>query len=307
MFFKIIKMEITLSFEDASNVTRNNLQFPEDNSIFSKESQENFPYNFNSFISLPIKNDGLSSEEIEEDNRNRYFVNINKNRKTELETKNKTINKSNSLFRSDQSLPIFKISKVTNKDKGKKYVGRKRKIPLRRDDIRSIHDRYATDNIKTFIQNKVMNSILQFVNVIVSVPDLGLENIATFKKIKYSIKRVVNKKKFEENKKKTIGDLLEDEISPKYKTFSSDSNKKEYEKMKSNEIINAILSQKYIDYFKEIFYKNKRTIDLSKFGLKKIIFLSKVVLYEDILKGKKKDDEKYRIRVEEVIKSKFLI
>ena len=151
-----------------------------------------------------------------------------------------------------------------------------------------------------------MNSIPQFINEIVS--NLGLEDIATIKYLEYSFKRDVNKKALEENKTKTIGDLLEYKITTKYKLFSRDSNKKEYEKMKNNEIIKAFLSLKYIDYFKEIFYKNKRTIDLSKSGLKKTIFLSsKVILYEDILKGENKDDEKYKIRVEEVIKSKFLI
>ena len=297
----------TWSNENTAEDSDKKLQFPEDQSIFPKYLQEDSQqYDSDPFIGLSIKNGGLSSEDIEEDNRNRYFVDINQNEKTELEIKNKPINESNFLFRSDKSRPIFKTSKVISKDSGKKYVGRKRKIPLTEDDNSKTHDRYAIDNIERFIQNKVMNSIPQFINEIVN--NLGLEDIVTIKYLEYSFKKDVTKKALEKNKTKTIGDLLGYKISTKYKRFSRDSNRKEYEKMKNNEIIKAILSLKYIDYFKEVFYKNKRTIDLSKFGVKKTIFLSsKVILYENILKGEKKDDEKYRIRVEDVIKSKFLI
>ena len=90
-------------------------------------------------------------------------------------------------------------------------------------------------------------------------------------------------------------------------TFQSDYNKKELEKIKKNEVIKNILSLKYLDYIREIYYKNERIIDLSKYGLKKIIRLSnKVKLYEDIFKGKVVD-ENYRNRIEEIIREKFLI
>ena len=156
----------------------------------------------------------------------------------------------------------------------------------------------------TKIQVYAMNSITGYINEIVSKVDLGLEYIPKFNKIDYSYKRVINGSAFAANKIKTIGNLLVFDSSPKYRNFARDHNKQEYEKIINNEILKKILSQKYIDFFKEIFYKNERIIDLSKFGLRKIIRLSnKVKLYESMFKGE--NDNKYRIRVEEIIRKKF--
>ena len=150
-----------------------------------------------------------------------------------------------------------------------------------------------------------MNSIIQYVNEIISKTNLELENIPVINKINYSFKKNITNKIFEENKKKSLKYFIECEVSSKFKKFSRDSNKRELEKIKNNEIIKNILSQKYIDYFREVYYKNERSIDLSKYGLKKIINLpKKVKLYEDISKGKTVD-EKYMNRVEEVIRKNF--
>ena len=293
-------MEGSCPYEDTSDVTRNILSFSEDESINSQVSQKNSPrFDSISSIGFPVKFVESSSEENEKtelENQNKFKK---ENQKIKLENKNK----------SDKSQHHkFKTWKEITKGPSKNLTGRKRKIPITEDDNQKIHDKYRTDNVKSFIQVKVMSSIPQFANEIVNDPDLGLEEIPVFRKLDHGFTKNVNKKALEENKKKTIGDLLKIDISPKYKLFSSDSNKKEYEKMENNEIIKAIFSQKYIDYFNEVFYKNKRVIDLSKFGLQKTIRLSnKVKFYEDIFKGEKKDDEKYRIGVEEVIKSKFLI
>ena len=78
------------------------------------------------------------------------------------------------------------------------------------------------------------------------------------------------------------------------------------EKIKKNTFIKNILSITYKDFFNEIFYKNKRIIDLSKYGLKKIIILSsKVKLYENMFNEKM--DEEYSKRVEKIIRKKFLV
>ena len=152
-----------------------------------------------------------------------------------------------------------------------------------------------------------MSSITQYVNDILSQIDLGLEHIPVFKKIDYSFKQKINSTTFEENKKKIIENLIESDISRKYKTLKKDYNKKELERIKKNEIIKNVLSLKYIDYIREIYYKNERIIDLNKYGLKEIIHLSnKVKLYEDMFKGKAVDED-YRNQIEEVIRKKFLI
>ena len=286
----------TTSEDESSTISK-------DESLYPQSSKENLTP-FDSFIDFPLKYEELSLEEIY----GRYFVNKSQKPENKKEREKNSYSGQNTFSGSSNILiNKFKVTRTHDDDSGKKFAGRKRKNPITDDRPEKVHDRFAQDNVIRKIQVNTMNSMGQFVNEIVSIPDLRFKDIQEFKKIDYSAKKVVNRKKFEENKKKTIGNLLEIKVSPKYKTFSFDSNKKEYEKIKNNEIIKNILSKTYIDYFKDIFYQNKRTIDLSNYGLKKTINLSyKVKLYEDMFKGKN-EDEKYRNRVEEIIRKKFLI
>ena len=287
----------------------NGYTLDDNESLFSFSKEKSLL--INSSISFQLKNEELCLEKTESDDKNRYFVNISK--ENGLKNKNNIVKKNiyssgSSTFSGFQNAPLilFKISKIISYNQDKKFKGRKRKNPIT-DDIGKKHDKFTIDNIVIKIQVYFLDSMIQFVNEIISKTDLGDENKLVFNKIDYSFKKNVNNKTFEENKKRTIAYFLEIEISKKYTLFSSDSNKKKYEKIKNNEIIKNILSITYIDFFREIFYKNKRAIDLSKYGTKKMINLSnKVKLYEDMFKGKIVND-KYKYRVEEVIKQKFLI
>ena len=280
----------------------------DDESSFSTISEKE-PLNLQNFINSPFQNDEQSLEEMNKEDKQRYFV--NKSILNESKNKITTINKNDSHLSTPSDLSnipkiLFNTSiKCTNKF-GKQFVGRKRKSPITCIEEERIHDNLAKDNVTRRIQVYAMNSMIQFVNEIISKIDIGLENIPIFKKIDYSFKQNINSDIFEENKKKTIENFLETEISPKYKTFSSDSNKKEKEKIKKNAVIKNILSMTYIDFFKEIFYENKRIIDLSKYGLKKIINLStKVKTYENMFN--EKTDENYRKRAAQIIRKKFLL
>ena len=287
----------------------NGYTLDDNESLFSFSKEKSLL--INSSISFQLKNEELCLEKTESDDKNRYFVNISK--ENGLKNKNNIVKKNiyssgSSTFSGFQNAPLilFKISKIISYNPDKTFKGRKRKNPIT-DDIGKKHDKFTRDNVVRKIQVYFLDSMIQFVNEIISKTDLGLEYKPVFNKIDYSFKKNVNNKKFEENKKRTIAYFLEIEISKKYTLFSSDSNKKKYEKIKNNEVIKNILSIKYIDFFREIFYKNKRAIDLSKYGAKKMINLSnKVKLYEDMFKGKIVNDE-YKCRVEEVIKKKFLI
>ena len=293
---------------------RNLFSFSQEDTLFFRNSNQNI-LSIDSFINFPSKNNELSLEEIQKEDQVRYYVNNCK--KKELENKNKNIKSKNALFGSNSTScfsntpnthkELFKTLKILINDSSQKLSGRKRKNPILGDNIKKTHNKFAEDNVKRKIQVHLINSIIQYVNEIISEIDLELEYIPVFNKIDYSFKKNINNRVFEENKRKTIENLIETMISLKYKKLSRDSNKKELEKIKKNEVIKNILSQKYINYFKEVYYKNERTIDLSKYGLKKIVNLSKKVkLYEDIFKGKDAD-EKYRNRVEEVISKKFLV
>ena len=307
-------MEESLTFESTSD-GKNDSILDEQSSLFpisQRESsifEENSPAN-DSFIKFPIDDVESFSQEIEEENQDRYFV--NNSRLNESENENNTLKKSNLRYGSGVSscssnTHLFKTSNVLFINSSKKFSGRKRKMPIVDGSDEQTHNKYSEDNVKRKIQIHVMNSITQYMNEILNKIDIGLEHIPVFNKINYSIKKNITNKTFEENKNKTLENLLENEISSKYKKFSIDSNKKGIEKIKNNEIIKSILSQKYQDYFREIYYQNERRIDLSKFGLKKIIKLSnEVKLYEDIFTNKVVNME-YRNRIEEIIRKKFLI
>ena len=253
---------------------------------------EEEPLNLQTFINFPFPNDEQSLEEINKEDEERYFI-----YHPQLSMTSDSSNIPKILFNTS--------SKCTNK-LGKKFAGRKRKNPITCIEGERIHDNLAKDNVTRKIQVHVINSMIQFVNEIINKIDIGLENIPEFKKINYSFIKNIKSEVFEENTKKTIENFLEIEISPKYKIWPSDYNKKEMEKIKKNTFIKNILSITYKDFFNEIFYKNKRIIDLSKYGLKKIIILSsKVKLYENMLK--EKTDEEYSKRVEKIMREKFLL
>ena len=301
-------MEESSKHEYNSNDKRKLSSLSKENPLFPKIIPENLS-SLDSFFIFPLKSEESSLFGIKNENQDKNFV--NQTEKTEQENTNITININNSDFGASESfgfpnepIKLFKTSKILSKDSGKKFSGRKRRNPIFEDKIEKMHDKYNKDNIITKIQVYAMNSITGYINEIVSKIDLGLGYIPKFNKIDYSYKRVINGSAFAANKIKTIGNLLEVDSSPKYRNFARDHNKQEYEKIINNEIVKKILSQKYIDFFKEVFYKNERIIDLSKFGLRKIIRLSnKVKLYESMFKGE--NDNKYRIRVEEIIRKKF--
>ena len=283
----------------------------EDEQSYHSISEEN-SLNLNDFINFPLNNDEQSSEETAKEDKKRYHV--DRISRTELKNKNKILNRSNShsglstlTYYSNTPRTLFNVINTSNKQTnklGKKFAGRKRKNPITFIEGERIHEKTARDNVTRKIQVHAMNSIIQFVNEIISKIDVGLENIPVFQKIDYSFIKDIRSDKFEINKTKTIENFLEADISPKYKTLPHDYNKKEKEKIKKNVVIKNILSITYVDFFKEIFYKNKREIDLSKFGLEnKIILLSKVKLYEDMLNENM--DERWSKRAEDVIKKNF--
>ena len=70
-----------------------------------------------------------------------------------------------------------------------------------------------------------------------------------------------------------------------------------------------MLSETYIDLFRNIYYKSERNINLKKYGLDKIIELPKykVQMFSDLIeKFNKKEDQKYIERLNDYVKKKFL-
>ena len=95
-------------------------------------------------------------------------------------------------------------------------AGRKRKRPLEIGEKE--HSKDAHDNILRKIQVHFLTFIINYANAILSHLNFSFQ----FIDIDYHIKKVISKEKFSALKKKNIGEILCQEISPKFKKVSVD-------------------------------------------------------------------------------------
>ena len=136
--------------------------------------------------------------------------------------------------------------------------GRKTEKP-----IEKLHDSSADDNCLRKIQNHFFKFIINLTNEV-----LTKENIEEdFKPIDYKIKSNVNHDFFCELQKKSIKNILEMNISPKYKSKSKDINREVLNKINSySNWLNDFFNINYLDLFSE-YYNNEKP--LLKFVFKK--------------------------------------
>ena len=192
---------------------------------------------------------------------------------------------------------IVESNKIKSKKNKKEIIsfkkrvstGRKRKITIndkQNNEIKEkekFHDKNRVDNLKRKIQVHYMSFILSFLNEIIT----QLKIVKQFLKIDYHIKKDVHKNKLNELKEKTIGDIISGEISTKYKHNDKNHNKIIVDDLSKNEVLRNILSQNYLSFFKEFYYKSNNRISLRRFGVDEEIILSdKVKMYKDFLKNK---------------------
>jgi hypothetical protein len=178
-----------------------------------------------------------------------------------------------------------------NNSKSTKLKGRKRKreIFLINDKQTYIHDKFGTDNLLRKIQVHYLSFIVQYANAILN----KLEYDEFFVKLDYKLKKTVNKNYISFLKGLTIGEILRWDISPKFKNIEPDYNRNIYDKVVKNPIIKNIFSEKYISLFKDIYFENKRMINLTKYGLNDNIKLpeKKVKMFKELLeKIEEKED-----------------
>ena len=205
---------------------------------------------------------------------NRYFS------KKESETKN--VESSKSLSEKNKKERISFL----NKKRGS--TGRKKKTAINKNQNNEIkvkekfHDKNKVDNLIRKIQVHYMSFILSFLNEIIK----HLKIVKQFLKIDYNIKKDVHKKNLNELKEKTIGEIISSEISPKYKNNEKNYNKIIVDDLSKNEVLRSILSQNYMSFFKEVYYKSNNKINLKRYGADEEIILSnKVETYKDFLKN----------------------
>lgn len=226
-------------------------------------------------------------------------------------TKNQEVKKS----------PLFNIWKVIRdglnptvfKKRVKKYtkIKRGRKCEEKKNN-QKIHNMMWFDNILRKIQNHYLTFIIDFINVI-------LQNIESTKNLKliqldYNYKKNVKKSFVKKLQKQSLVQLLQEKTSQKFKNYSRNHNKETIEeiKQKANTFYEYLKSHLYLDFFKDVYYKSERVVDLNKYGVNSSVVLpNKVELYIDLFNNiefKDEEEEKeYKTKAGDCINSNFLL
>ena len=193
---------------------------------------------------------------------------------------------------SQDNIPVL----INNKRKrGKKSL---KKI----NKFQKCHDNNRTDNLLRKIQVHYMSFIVSFLNIILK----NLNYREKFLKLDYQFKRNVNKDFVEALKKKTIREIICNNISNKYKHNPENTNSLIYEKVKGEKVIYNILEENYLNLFRKFYYKSNKTINLNEYGLNKLIFLSnKVKMFKDLLRDVK-SNEVHQKKISESAKRNYL-
>ena len=165
---------------------------------------------------------------------------------------------------------------------------------------KKVHDNNSKDNLLRKVQNHYINFIINFFNEYLKEKNIE----KNFLILDYNFKKKVNQKFVNELEGKNLRDIIINNISVKYSKHKDDENKKNLEEIESKEIykkeiieLNKLLSINYLQFFKKVYYKSNRIVDLKEFGITAIIKLGKKVeTFDDLL-------EKNRSKGEEHVKN----
>lgn len=253
-----------------------------DNSIFPSSSLNEIPIFYE---------EGLNLKEIENNEKEEkklYFID-----KSE-EKKNKPFLKF-AIEKEKSSKNRFELIQK------KRKRGRPKAINI--NDLKKynkIHDKNKTDNLLRKIQVHYFSFIVSFLNNILRI----LNYKRKFLKLNYEYKSNINKNFINSLKEKTLGQIICNKISNKYKYKEEDSNILLYNKIKRNTIMKKVLEINYLKLF-EIYYESKKRINLKEYGIDRdIVLTDKIKMYNDLLQNKK-FNEIDRQKIEESIKKNF--
>ena len=227
---------------------------------------QNLDANFNSKLYEDFYNDmnpqkkfnNPDSEDFDNsDFYNLYYLDKNQSK----EDTDKILDVSNQFSKNNKD-KIFEFTKVMKEEK---RIGRKRKGDNHQYKEK-VHTKYDKDNIHTKIQVHFLKFLFCFINEII---EIYFGKKKQFLNIDYQNKKVVTKDNVKKLKTTKIGEILSQDISTKYKklnTIDKEINNKLYLEVIENENIKKILSETYINIFRNLYYKNKR--NLNNYGLK---------------------------------------
>ncbi len=245
---------------------------PNSDNSSDQEASTDFEIAFNKTFS--------NSETINNNDQN--DVNLDKNRYEMIPTKSRPTN-------------IFVIEKKF----GNKNLGRKKdKDKISDGNSKNIHDNTSTDNLLNKIQVHAINSIGDVANSILDF--FNHKEDERFLNTSAKIKKKINKKEFKEIKEQKLYKILTIDISKKFRKIPKDHNETLYNNLKEKskedpiyEVLINFLDQDFLTFFKTVYHKKIRSINLHIKGRDELVPLSdKVQLYED--KIKKFEDEEYK-------------
>ena len=170
---------------------------------------------------------------------------------------------------------IFQIKVFLQRGKKRREVKEEKRKNNR------IHRKDDIDNLLIKIQAHFLNFLIHLTNDILKV-EFGKDTSFNFKNLPYCIKKKVQYDYFHKLKNSSIKDILQMEISKKFKTFKKDVNKETFNTIygRSN-WLDDFLNMKYIDAFKLYYSASSHKIT---FKDKEIILSNKTKSFYYLLK-----------------------
>ena len=231
-----------------------------------------------------------------------YYINNSKEMQNKINEKDSNnLSEKNKFFSIEQKINLSK-NETTKSTKDKKELTKEKRKRGRKKSLKKIqkkeeiHDAFSEDNACRKIRVDFLNFCVLLTNDLLKYFQKYLDNNTyTFLKLNNDFKKKVNNTTKESLKNQTLGDIINNKISSKYKNYNENTNIDIYKKIKNHELLKEIFSLKYYHLFK-IYYKSKRIINLkdyeinedilNKYDLNKEIKISKdVKFFNDLLEN----------------------
>ena len=182
------------------------------------------------------------------------------------------------------------INKKNNLDKKR---GRK-KDKKSKNKRKKSHGRECPCNIRTKLTIAYFTFLIQFINAVIELILCDENDVNQYKLKKLNHIKNITKELIKNLKNQKIKDVISCDIDSKNFLGEKNENEEICQKIiQKSKKLEKILNQKYLEFFENIFLKNKREFNLKKYGIDKCIFLnSDVILYKDFINNIKNKENK---------------
>lgn len=179
------------------------------------------------------------------------YINDNQN------DKNYKIEKINEKFLLGKFKSIRKLFKLKKYDKNKILIHKKRGRVALKKKTRHIHSALDDDNVLRKIQVHFYTFLVSFTNDYIDSlsNNIDKKDVFHFKQIDYQIKKTINHTSIEKMKSSNIGEILQQQVSPKNKTCQKNINEiifrnlcQQFPEIKQN-YFNKLFKEFFIEYY----------------------------------------------------------